>query len=429
MVKKTRRRNKGGKPVFAGAQGCVFVPSLKCKNRPRNVNDGNISKLGYKAGSEFEMREQEKIMPYVKKIKNYERYFSVQASSCEPDTLSPDDLEGFNETCINFDKDINASNVNHHLDKLRAINMPHLGTDLIGWMEKSPMDARRVCQLNDHISKLLVNAIVPMNQLGVMHNDLKSENLMMDKTESNMRVIDWGLAGISTPRQIIPEDYFMNNPVTFNRPFSTMLISSDIDDLYRKFISQLPAHFEPEQLEPFIHDLYKEYREMAPTGHDYFIYIFKTMFKLNTETANIMFNTTMEKYNAKILYHFTNPARRQFIMHEYFNKVYRYNTDVWGTMSVFYNFFIMQRNHFTMPDSTYAAMLQQYRTLFRTIVFVNGHKRMNVQRIVQYLRTINNTVSSARNKSIKKMVRFNIGTSKTRDTQRVPTPYPLKGLH
>ena len=409
--------------MFAGAQGCVFAPSLKCKNRPRNMNDGNISKLGYKAGSESEMREQEKIMSYVKKIRNYERYFSMEASSCEPDTLSPPDLEGFNETCINFNKDdINASNINRNLDKLRAINMPHLGQDLKVWMEKSPLDARRLRQLNDRISELLVHAIIPMNQLGVMHNDLKSENLMMDKTETNVRVIDWGLAGIATPNQPIPEHHFMNNPVTFNRPFSTMIISRDIDAL-------MPAKFGPEQLNPFVHGLYAEYREMAPTGHDYLTYVFKSMFKLNTETATLVLNATIEKYNAEILYHFTNPARRKFMLHEYFNKVYRFNTDVWGTMSVFYNIFMLPRDHFIMPDSTYAAMLQQYRALFRTIVFVNGHKRMNVQRIVQHLRTINNTVAAARNKSVKKMVRFNIDTSKTRHTQRVPTPHPLKGLH
>jgi serine/threonine protein kinase len=432
MVKKTRRKNQGGKPVFAGAQGCVFIPSLKCKHRPRNLNDGNVSKLGYKDVSESEMKEQSQITQYIKKIKNYDRYFSVHANLCEPDTLSPEDLVGFNETCINFEnEDINASNVNQHLDKLGAINMPNLGDDLKVWIEKSPLDARRLRQLNDHICDLLVHAIVPMNQLGVMHNDLKSENLMMDKT--NMRVIDWGLAGITTRNQIIPQHYFMNNPVTFNRPFSTMIISRDIDELYHKYVSQLPARFESDQLEPFIQNLYKTYQKLAPTGHQYYTYVFKTMFGLTTETATQMLHATIDKYNAKILYHFTNPASRKFMLNEYFNKVYRFNTDVWGTLSVFYSIFILPRDHFIMPDSTYVAMLQQYRTLFHTMVFVNGHKRMNVQRIVQHIRRINNTVN--RNKTVKKMVRFNLDATNANRTNastngrrlhRVPTPYPLK---
>jgi thiamine kinase-like enzyme len=157
--------------------------------------DGNISKLGYKEGSDFEMREYEKITPFIKKIKNYEKYFNVRATSCEPDVLSTSDLIGFNDVCHNFRKEsITASNVNDNLDQLRAINMPDLGMDLKGWMDKMPLDAQRVRQLNDHISELLLHAVVPMNQEGVMHNDLKSENLMMDRADDNLRIIDWGLA-------------------------------------------------------------------------------------------------------------------------------------------------------------------------------------------------------------------------------------------
>ena len=157
------------------------------------------------------------------------------------------------------------------------------------------------------------------------------------------------------------------------------------------------------------------------------------MFKLNTEMATLMLQSTLERYNAKILYHFTNPARRKFILNEYFNKVYRFNTDVWGVLSVFYSMFMLPRDHFIMPDSTYDAMLQQYRTLFRNTVFANGHTRMNVQRIVKQLRQISNTVTiAARNKTVK-MVRFNINanaiTNTTGHMHRVPTPHPLKRLY
>jgi thiamine kinase-like enzyme len=413
--------------------------------------DGNISKLGYREGSDFEMREYEKITPFIKKIKNYEKYFNVQATSCEPDVLSTSDLIGFNDVCQNFKRDsITASNVNANLDKLRAINMPDLGMDLKGWMDKIPLDAQRVRQLNDHISELLLHAVVPMNEQGVMHNDLKSENLMMDRADDNLRIIDWGLAGITTPHQIIPGRYFMNNPVTFNRPFSTMIISSEIDDQYRAFIRGLPANFSAEDLKPFVSGLYAEYRKLAPTGHEYLTYIFETMFNVNTDAAGILLNTVVEKYNAEIMHHYTR--RRQFMLHEYFDKVYRHNTDVWGTVSVYYSIFMLPRDHFIMPDSVYHDMLQRYRSIFRTMVFVNGHKRMNVQRIAQQLRQISDAVTgrfnkvntfnkfnkvnpfnkfNKFNKSVKKMVRFNIDTDadnvhKKTHNYRVPTPYPFK---
>ena len=416
--------------MFAGAQGCVFDPALKCKHRSRDIHDGTVSKLGYTQSAEFEMREYEQIRQFITQIKNYDKYFNMRASVCEPDALGPEDLAGFNDVCHLFtETSIDASNVNANLDKLRAINMPNLGTDLKGWMEQSPLDAHRLRRLNDHISELLVRAVVPMNRLGVMHNDLKSENLMMDRAGANVRIIDWGLAGIATPQAPIPERYFMNNPVTFNRPFSTMLVSDDL--------RIAPA---PEEVAPFVAKLYREYRDLAPIGHTYYTYIFEAMFGLPAEAANRMVNAAVERYNADILRHYTD-ERREFRLHDYFSNVYRYNTDVWGTLTVFYSMFMMPRSHFILPDAVYHDMLRRYRALFTTSVFVNGHLRMNVQHIVGQLRQISEAITNPKHKAqsrfksnpkvktVKKTVRFNLGTRRQgnpRHIQRVPTPYPLR---
>lgn len=428
--KNTRRRNtRGGKPVFAGAQGCVFIPSLKCKGQPRNMNDGNISKLGYKEGSDFEMREYDKISPFIKKIKNHEKYFSIRVKSCEPDVLSTSDLVNFNEVCQNFKNDyITAETVNDNLDKLRAINMPNLGVDLKVWFDKMPLDGRRLRRLNDHISELLLRAVEPMNAMGVMHNDLKSENIMIDFKEDNVRIIDWGLAGVTTPHQVIPARYFMNNPVTYNRPFSTMIMSSEIDQLYEPHLAKFSndAH-----LKSFVSDLYDEYRKLAPTGHEYLTYIFESMFQLSRDAANALLNAAVEKYNADILRDFTDRKHRKFMLHDYFSKVYRFNTDVWGTMSVFYSIFMMPRDHFIMSDAVYQAMLREYRNIFSTMVFVNGSRRMNVRNLVQRLQKISDLVAPLPvqkdkfNKSVKK-IRFQQPRPATRHhVKRVPTPYPM----
>ena len=455
----------GGKPVFSGAQGCVFIPALKCKNQHSSAkrSDNTISKLGYKEGSDFEMREYEKITPFITKIKNHEKYFSIRVNSCEPDALDADDLVQFNKVCRNFKSGtITAENVNDNLSKLRAINMPNLGVDLRGWMDAAPMDPRRLRLLNDHISELLMRAVVPMNTLGVMHNDLKSENIMMNRSETNTRIIDWGLAGTTTPHQIIPGRYFMNNPVTFNRPFSTMIISSEIDELYKAYLEKMKlAHpTTPEQLRPFVRELYEEYRKLYPSGHEYITYIFESMFNLKTDTASLAVSAAVsaavEQYNAEILLNFTDPTQRQFMLHDYFDKVYRFNTDVWGTLCVFYSMFMMPRSHFLMPDAVYSAVLQQYRNMFINTVFANGHRRINVSEIVKCLRDINALIGPQRQQHQqhqhqyqyqhqqqhkhrtrhhrkssmkKKTVRFNVSHTrrKHRPQTRVPTPHPIKG--
>jgi serine/threonine protein kinase len=418
----------GGIPILAGAQGCVFKPSLKCNNRPRNYNDGNISKLGETKSVESEMREYEQIKRYLMHIKNYKQYFSMQANLCEPDRLEPHDLVNFDDVCINFklQGNISGANVNENLNKLRMINMPDLGIDLKKWMDQTAFNAERIRKLNDHISDLLIHAVGPMNRLGVMHNDLKSENVMIDRN-NDARIIDWGLAGISTAKQVIPVHHFMNNPVTFNRPFSTMVISTDVLGLYSSIVMKTmtnPSELTVEKLKHFTRAVYKEYIDAhSIDSYKYIQYIFKSMFGSNNDE---MLMDAVATYNAEILHHFTDHANRTFRMKEYFSTVYRYNTDVWGMMSVFYAIFMMPRKSFDMSDAAHEDMMSRYRTLFRTVVFANGHKRMNVEHIVQQLRQISDAVGKIRLPK-KRTVRFNLNhTRHGNSIKRIPTPYPRR---
>lgn len=428
----TRRNHaqKGGIPIFAGAQGCVFKPALKCKHRQRNYNDGHVSKLEEMKSAEAEMREYEQIKRYLMQIKDYKKYFSVQADLCEPDRLEPHDLVNFDDVCINFKLhglNVAAANINNHLSKLRMINMPDLGIDLTQWMGQSALNADLVCKLNEHVSTLLINAVGPMNRLGVIHNDIKSENVMID-LNNDVRIIDWGLAGISTTNQVIPVHHFMDNPVTYNRPFSTMVISDKVTELFSSIVLKpMPSTSEltVDQIKHFTRAIYKEYINAFDTGYKYLQHIFKSIFGTDDAITAEIINEAVSTYTAEILHHFTDHVHRTFRLKEYFSNVYRYNTDVWGIMSVFYSIFMMPRKSFIMSDATHADMLKRYRTLFRTAVFANGHMRMNVEHIVQQLRQISDAV---RIRPHKKTVRFNFTQTRHRNSiKRVPTPYPTRG--
>jgi hypothetical protein len=240
-----------------------------------------------------------------------------------------------------------------------------------------------------------------------------------------VRIIDWGLAGISTAKQVIPVHHFMNNPVTFNRPFSTMVISTDVLGLYSSIVMKTmtnPSELTVEKLKHFTRAVYKEYIDAHSIDiYKYIQYTFKSMFGSNNDE---MLMDAVATYNAEILYHFTDHANRTFRMKEYFSTVYRYNTDVWGLMSAFYAIFMMPRKSFDMSDAAHEDMMSRYRTLFRTVVFANGHKRMNVQHIVQQLRQISDAVGNIRLPK-KRTVRFNLNhTRRGNSIKRIPTPYP-----
>ena len=421
----------GGVPIFAGAQGCVFRPALKCKGRARNYHDGNISKLGDMKSIEDELREYSQIKERLMRIKHHDKYFGMRASMCHPDALDHHDLANFDSVCINMPRlNITAANVNANLGKLRMLNMPDLGIDLKKWMDQTAFDAPRIRQLNDHISTLLIRAVGPMNRVGVIHNDLKSENVMMDAA-GNARIIDWGLSGISTEQHVIPPRHFMNNPVTFNRPFSTMMISPSMCKLYESAVLSTSSEPPMEQIKHFTLEVYKRYNEAFDSDiYKYFQYAITSIFGLSEKDAGELLVDMVATYNAEILYHFTDRTNRTFRLNDYFSTVYRYNTDVWGLMSVFYSMFMMPRKRFIMSDKAYEEMLRRYRGLFRTVVFANGDKRMNVSHIVQQLRHINNVIGNIR--STKKTVRFKDRNSnsnnRNKSIKRVPTPYPHPGV-
>ena len=65
------------------------------------------------------------------------------------------------------------------------------------WLMKEPLTETRMAFYNNLLINLLEKGVVPMNSEGVLHGDLKANNILIDE-KNVMRIIDWGLAGIST---------------------------------------------------------------------------------------------------------------------------------------------------------------------------------------------------------------------------------------
>jgi hypothetical protein len=183
-----------------------------------------------------------------------------------------------------------------------------------------------------------------------------------------------------------------------------------------------------DQIKHFTLEVYKRYIEAFDINiYNYYRYTIMSIFGLSEKDAGELLVDMVATYNAEILYHFT---KRTFRLNDYFSTVYRYNTDVWGLMSVFYSLFMLPRKKFVMSDKAHEDMLRRYRSLFRTVVFANGDKLMNVPHIVQQLQHINNAIGTIR--STKKTIRFNVGlkhnNSHNKSVKRVPTPYPHPGV-
>jgi len=389
-----------GEVVAAGGFGCVFRPPIKCQDPALNAKLQTrpyITKLLTKKNAKEEMKENIKILPIVKQIPNYKDYFLLDdIFECENfGPLSEEDKKGFNTKCdlMNDKLGITASNVNDpsSLSKMSTINIPDGGVSISSEMKiiatlinnRTSTSAinyaiKMFGLLNWGLIDTLENAIVPMNALGLLHLDLKGDNMLVntgwDSPENinkmpNITVIDWGLAGvINTNVSVIPE--VKNRPLMFNSPFSNILFTLITNAQIRKYIIEnypqennqiVPKSF----LKTIASKLLEHSAERIGEGHTGFISMvlgrIRTLSGANYDTSNMSFrrkwsvndmcfnNGTLGynylvDYIAKVLDRYLEVAPngishgRRFNMEKYFNEVYKYNVDVWGFLMSYVDF-------------------------------------------------------------------------------------------
>ena len=200
---KYRKKNLSGKAIASGGYGCVFQPALLCRNNSDRTS--GISKLLVNKNANDEFKETLTIKPIIDKIPNNSKYFLVNdITKCKPNHLTSDDLINFDK-CSNLKKrGITLNNVNKNINKLTIINIPYGGIDLDKYIKLKRPDLDEIAIINSKLIRLLKNAIFPMNQLRLIHNDIKGANILYNETDGEMRIIDWGfgeIIGLERPEQ------------------------------------------------------------------------------------------------------------------------------------------------------------------------------------------------------------------------------------
>jgi hypothetical protein len=439
------KKMKGGVPIYPGGYSCVFKPQLKCKpmtkkikkrnmknsrkhgKNGKNSNEKNgISKLLFKKYADVEMHNIQKFYHALRKIPKSHKYFLFsKTTSCPPEKISTRDLNGFDEMCENFTShDINESNINavKNIRKLRLINMPNAGVSINEWLflnEENddtipiPLTISRVKAFNKMISKLILNAIVPMNRQGVIHNDMKEDNILINNLAPT--IIDWGISGISTRHEPIPE-IIMNRYISISNPFSSILFTTEFSKNYSEFLNKNSIttadhvrnmRYDPmflQKLRDFSIAQYLKYKEY---GHYSNIRAFFTKiqnFVTNVHPSNAfsdvslssdadeLYHTLASNYISDILLHFTELDERDGVIRfqyvSYFTKVYIFNCDIWGTTFCYSVFFLFIQNKYMFEEriaiepSAYSHFLQSILSMYMNQIMINGHEKINVSKLI-----------------------------------------------
>jgi len=226
---------RGGKPIKSGSYGCVFKPVLKCdKNKSAELENG-ISKLMDEDAAQIEFDTIVEVQTHIKSIPNNNDYFLVNdIKMCAPEKLSPADLNEFDTVCndivkyTGYDKTI----INNNLKHFKIINMPYGGIDLNEFwkrmMDVPARDKKKIVTLvNTILIRLLENGIIPLNQTGFYHLDVKGGNILVSDDIKYARLIDWGVSQKLNENNIAPSKFIQE--FQFNIPFTNILFNLNIN--------------------------------------------------------------------------------------------------------------------------------------------------------------------------------------------------------
>lgn len=230
--------------IGEGSFGCVLRPPLECDSYDGKMSKEQhktqfVSKLMKDYSAEDEMAIINSILPYVKKIKNYKDYFLVEDTSlCNVKELTDKQLKEYEKKCGFLSRDVKKSELNRLIreQKMKLLNIKYGGITLHDYTPRIYDEGKYFVELNKKLIDLINNAIVPLNKYGMIHNDVKNNNIVVhrEKGELKVRLIDWGLNfeyDLSKSDKELVEDfkYGLSNVFQYNVPPTCYIFSKEFD--------------------------------------------------------------------------------------------------------------------------------------------------------------------------------------------------------
>lgn len=369
--RKTRKIPLAGEAIAAGGFGCVFRPAIKCDSsadRAKQSQHKYISKIMKTRYANEEMEEVNRFLPVIKTIPNNKKYFLLDGIfKCKPGNLTSSDKKNLNTKCRNLlNEGINASNINNNLSKIAALNIPDGGVAVRKTMEGLAVkflrgdkeQEKRFGHLNNSLVRTLKNAIIPMNNKGIIHCDLKGDNMLvsdekLSRGEPYVKIIDWGLGGKFNPSdKITIPQAVRDRPIQFNGPWGVILFDKHTINMAKNSMS---LEFAGDSVYKILAYKIIEKSNSYSPGHTAYLtqYLFPDLsnpfIKLSNDDKpegfagtsssdikkTLFANGIIVTHIQKVLEKYYQPSTRTFNESAYFHEVYRWNVDVWGFLMAY----------------------------------------------------------------------------------------------
>ncbi len=189
---------KGGELIGTGSSSCIFYPNIPCDNEgKRDIHDDKISKVIYHEESEKQSKNEFKINKLVREIRGYKNWALIYDKVCNPPSINEMiqyDKQGIHD-CLD-DTSYEYDNFNDQsymmVGNYGGITSDHYFRDKFNQsMSKEELEKEFINMMK--MLKPLYLGIKNLNKNGIIHNDIKYNNIVLD--DNKFKLIDFGLSG------------------------------------------------------------------------------------------------------------------------------------------------------------------------------------------------------------------------------------------
>ena len=418
----------GGAAFVKGGFGCVFKPALNCKDSELNTPPNYVSKL---IGAKHGKREYMYINNIKKRLEhlpaNVKKYFLLDnVSMCEPKPLTEQDKVKIEEVCdyiLTDNKDkttqepINSQNINDNLDKFKIINMPELSISLSHYIKKRELTPIDLINLNNNIIEYLTIVIPALYKNGVVHGDIKPDNLMFNMSDNNtLVVIDWGLSYVlDSERKNVPEALYTLG-VQWHHPFSSFLFKKHVIDKYDILLQKLKKEGVKVTRDSLREFAMSEYKIFMTNHEKQFLFLNDTFMNVygeqlakklkkvgRSDIDNYMYNMIINyivEYIIDVLVTYT--VNYKLEMGKYFYEVYLMNADTWGIMSTYSELIESIPLMTKMTSVERKTVIDMLMKILTHNLYKNGGKVINIPKLIYDIEELNKYLMSISIKTSRK---------------------------
>ena len=426
--KKVNSIYDGGAAFVKGGFGCLFKPALNCKDSELNTPPNYVSKL-------IQARHGKREHMYIDNIKrrlehlpeNVKKYFLLDnVNMCEPKPLTEQDKVKIEEVCdyiLTDNKDnttqepINSQNINDNLDKFKIINMPELSISLSNYIKKKQLTPVDLVNLNNNIIEYLTIVIPALYKNGVVHGDIKPDNLMFNMSgNTTLVVIDWGLSYVlDSDRKNVPNALYTLG-TQWHHPFSSFLFKKHVTEKYDTLLQKFKKDGVVVTRDNLRGFAMSEYKNFMSKHEKQFLFLNETFMNVygeelskklkeagRSDIENYMYNliiTYIVEYIIDVLLTYTVDYKLE--MGRYFYEVYLLNADTWGIMSTYSELIEtipLMTKMTSVERKTVTGMLMN---ILIQNLYKNGGKVINIPKLVDAIKQLNKYLMSISIKTSRK---------------------------